>query len=102
MVDEGDRVFIKAERYVAKVRGKIEMTKYAILLEGVHRLMLVELSHGSHGKIDPAFDEVTYREEDLEKDLFEPEDILGGETILVHLASRTEAVVRWQILPDPG
>ncbi len=99
MVVERDEVFIKVERYVAVVRGKVEESRYSIVLEGVSRLILTDLPKERYGKIDSAFTHVTYRDGDLVKDLLPSEDLVGGEKILVHLAYRSDAIVRWQVLP---
>ena len=98
MVDGQVEVFIKAERHVARVLRKIEESKYSIVLGGTSRLLLVDLPQERYGRIDPAFTYVTYRDGDLVKDLFDPGDVLGGEKILLHLAYRNEAVVRWPIV----
>jgi hypothetical protein len=102
MVDGQEEVFIKAERHVARVLGRVEESKYSVVLDGVNRLLLVDLPKERCGKIDPAFTHVTYRDGDLVKDLFGSGEVPEGERILLHLAYRSEAVVRWQVLPKEG
>ncbi len=87
--------------FLAKVCEIYDDGKYAVLLDKLERPMLLELPSEKHGKINSAFLEKVYQEDDIKKDLVPPESVLVGDKVLLHLLYNREDVIRWNKVPIP-